>query len=417
MVDKGYEATQLSQTLVQRLGIQAIEDAPDVYIRDLSRGQGVAIIGENARKVGEDLCAELEEIATLHIPKVYGAVYKARITEKVRRGYLIELDDRLGFLRSRRPEYEVSAVQVTGYSRSMSKLLLTDAVRIRKGGAEAIRTGRGSYDQHLPKGWRWRRSGDDLENTEVAEQASDIEESVQSPEVPDGRAILQGRDYVELVFGAGVKPRLDEWRRKLTPTMNYHHYLKSLGASYSAFVDFGERVQPLISDKFDAILSESIVKGVYPRHGEKVRITHIKPDGVDIQRWPATVVHSDEATVIVKRNIRSSGLYDGLDVDRFPGDQAVTEFRVGEWFSITTYTRRDGSDVGSYANISTPPEICKDFIRYIDLYVDVVRTPEGVETVDVEQLEDAYAKGLITQSLHDKAVEAAKKAEAALSSS
>ncbi|MEM3670843.1 MAG: DUF402 domain-containing protein [Thermoprotei archaeon] len=411
LVDRGHTPTKLSTTLVQRLGVEDLSDPADVQIRDMARTQGVIVLGEGAKQISDEIVDSLKDVATMYLPKTYGAVYKARIVEKTRRGYLIELNDRLGLLRTRRPEYEISAVQVTGYSRSASKLILTDVVKIRKGAAEAVRIGRSNSDQYLPKRWRWRSTGDDIENTEVAEATSDIEESVESPEVPDGRSVYQGIDYVELVFSSSVKATLDDFRRKLVPTISGHHYLKSLGAAYSAFVDFGERVQPLVGDSFDSLLSESIVRGVYPRHNEKVRILRMTPEGTDSQKWPVSVVHSDDKTIIVKHSVRFRENQEQPELDVLPGDLATTEFRIGEWFSTTTFTRRNGGLVGAHVDVSTPPEPCKEFIRYIDLYVDVVKDAKEVKVLNLDRLDEAYEKGLVTSNMRDKAVEAAKAAE------
>jgi protein associated with RNAse G/E len=409
LVDKGYEPTRLSNTIVQRLGgMGGGEDEPDIVIRDMSRWQGVVLIGDAAKSLANDVLQEVGDAAMLYLPHVYGAVYKASVIERVRNGVIVDLEGRKGLLKTHRYDAEAELVQVTGYARSVSKLLVTDSIKIRSGGAEANRWGRNAFESELPPGWRWKRRASDEENTDVAGKANDLEDMLESPEVPEGRCLLQGKDYVELVFGYEVKPVLDAWRRKLVPTINGHHYLKSLGPEYSALVDFAERVQPLLPEKLDDILAETIAKGVYPRNSEEIRIFHMKPNGTDIERSPAYVLHSDNKVVVAKRSIRSAGKYDGLEVDKRPGDRAISEFRVDEWYYATNYFRRDGSPIGRYVNICTPPEISKSFIRYIDLYVDVVEVNGNVRIIDKDQLDEALENGHITQKMYDKSLKTAE---------
>jgi protein associated with RNAse G/E len=410
LLENGHEPTRLSNTLVQRLGIAARNDEPDVVIKDMSRWQGVVLIGDGAKVLADEITDKVKQSAMFYLPKVYGAIYKARILEKVRNGFIVDLDGRKGLLKTKLYETEIMAVQVTGYARSVSKLLVTDTLRVRAGGSEAIRLSRGRMSQpDLPAGWKWKKNGSEEDRKAVSEKARDVEEMVSSPEVPEGRCIAQGVDYVELVFGYDAKKVLDEWRRKLVPTMNGHHYLKSLGPEYSALVEFAERVQPFVGEQFEQIVKDTLIKGVYPRSTEEIKIFHMKPNGVDVEQSPAYVLHSDEKTIITKRRIRSSGKYDGLNAEKSPGDYAITEFRIDEWFEKTTYYRRDGSEIGVYANISTPPEVSKTFIRYIDLYIDVVRSGENVSIIDQDELERAYKNGHINEYLYQKAIEMAQK--------
>lgn len=408
LLEKGYQPTRLSSTLVERLGgAGSDKDEPDVIIKDMSRWQGVIVIGDRAKTVADTIVQELGTVAVFYLPKVYGAVYKPAVVERVRNGVVLELEDRRGLLKTRSDSFGL--VQVTGYARSVSKLLVTTHIRIRAGGAEAERAGRGSEDPLLPAGWRWRRRSSEKDNREVASKANDLEEMFSSPEIPDGRCVLPGKDYVELVFGLDAKSTLDEWRAKVTPTIPGHHYLKSLGPEYSALVYFAESVREAVGDRLEHYLKDTIVKGVYPRSGEEVRLFHMKPEGSDAELSSGYVLHSDENSIIVKRQIRSRGEYDGLNAEKRLGDYALTEFRLGEWYYVTTYFRRDGTEIGKYANICTPPEVSKVFIRYIDLYVDVVKSGGEVRVLDKEQLEDALHKGYITQKMYKKASETAEK--------
>ncbi len=76
------------------------------------------------------------------------------------------------------------------------------------------------------------------------------------------------------------------------------------------------------------------------------------------------------------------------------GDTAVTKFREGRWWYPTTYRGADGGTKGTYVNVCTPVELFPDAIRYVDLYVDVIKRPDGsVEVVDADELEAAVDEG------------------------
>ncbi|MEM0321418.1 MAG: hypothetical protein QW613_03345, partial [Thermoprotei archaeon] len=141
LLDRGYQPTRLTNTLVERLGgAGTSKDEPDVVIKDMSRWQGVILIGDQAKTVADTIVQELGTVAQFYLPKVYGAVFKPSIVERIRNGIILELEGHKGLLKTRGDS--VGLVQVTGYARSVSKLLVTSAVRVRFGGAEAERTAR-----------------------------------------------------------------------------------------------------------------------------------------------------------------------------------------------------------------------------------------------------------------------------------
>jgi len=92
----------------------------------------------------------------------------------------------------------------------------------------------------------------------------------------------------------------------------------------------------------------------------------------------------------------------------------VTKFREGRWWYPTTYTAADGTSKGTYANVCTPVELFPDTVRYVDLYVDVIRQRDGtVEIVDAEELEDAVSDGFVSDETAEKAMNVAEAVERA----
>ncbi|MEM2104756.1 MAG: DUF402 domain-containing protein, partial [Candidatus Bathyarchaeia archaeon] len=65
---------------------------------------------------------------------------------------------------------------------------------------------------------------------------------------------------------------------------------------------------------------------------------------------------------------------------------------------------------GAYININTPVEVYPKTLRYVDLEVDVCIKPSGeVEIVDVEKLEKAFQKGIVSKALLENAKAEAEK--------
>jgi len=128
----------------------------------------------------------------------------------------------------------------------------------------------------------------------------------------------------------------------------------------------------------------------------------VKLDGKVFHLGPALVeaFDPDEASIRFRRVFRRPGVYDGLKTPKDPDDYAITEARLDEWHFKTQYFSRDGEIKGTYINLNTPIELYPYAIRYIDLEADVCVWPDGrVETLDVEKLEEALTKGLVTEKL------------------
>jgi predicted RNA-binding protein associated with RNAse of E/G family len=59
---------------------------------------------------------------------------------------------------------------------------------------------------------------------------------------------------------------------------------------------------------------------------------------------------------------------------------------------------------GEYYSICTPIEIYENYIRYVDLGIDIIKIPNNPpKVIDIEELEEAYKKGIISQWLKEKA--------------
>jgi Ribonuclease G/E len=154
-----------------------------------------------------------------------------------------------------------------------------------------------------------------------------------------------------------------------------------------------------------------------PSEGDRLEIRHGKPDGrcFSLGRGEVSECDPDEGKATVRRTMSGRGTYDALGTDRESGDVAVTKFREGRWWYPTVYRSDEGQSKGTYVNICTPVELFPDSARYVDLHVDVVKTPDGgVERVDDDELDAAVESGNISEPLAEKARKVAGSVERAL---
>ncbi|MCP8304283.1 MAG: DUF402 domain-containing protein [archaeon] len=216
---------------------------------------------------------------------------------------------------------------------------------------------------------------------------------------------IMGRDVqlLDAEFPWLSKIKLDIIRGSITPTVKGHHYYKACGASISSVVDMAERLidrgRPI--DEVEELLKLTI-RAHYPVDGCEINMKHVKLDGGVFHLGRALVEVYDEKKGLIKlcRIIKGRGMYDGLEIPKEPGDYAITEAKLGEWYLRTRYFSYDGRYKGMYINVNTPIELYPRWIRYVDLEVDVCIEPEGkARVVDEERLEEAAKKGVISKNL------------------
>ena len=208
---------------------------------------------------------------------------------------------------------------------------------------------------------------------------------------------------VDIEFPGLSKRRLDEIRATVTPTIAGHHYYKACGNRVSSMVDIAERMleEECPREEVEELLNESI-QGIFPRMGSRISLEHVKIDGQTFDLGLAQIMKFDRKNgrLILLRRFFKKGVYDGLKVQKDPGDYAVTEAVIGDLSFRTRYFSRDERYKGTYININTPVELYPSKIRYVDLEVDVCVWPSGeIRRIDDEKLEEAASRGLISEKL------------------
>lgn len=122
----------------------------------------------------------------------------------------------------------------------------------------------------------------------------------------------------------------------------------------------------------------------------RTEITVVKCDhsGDELIRYPARVLVREQDQIVIEAHFglepQSVG---GLLLE--PGDRFVETYYPDRWYNIHAVHAGDSDALkGWYCNVSFPPEIGPDLIRYRDLALDLVVMPDGgQEVLDADEFE------------------------------
>ena len=213
---------------------------------------------------------------------------------------------------------------------------------------------------------------------------------------------LGGLLGVRIGFPNDAKLKLDELRSMVAYTVPYHHYCRAGGEGLSSMVTIAEDLVErgvVPAEEMSKNFREQVL-GISPRIGSMVKIIHVKPDGRRIILGRGKVVGKIDGSIRLMRRIMGFGVYDGLGVEKCPGDYAITEASMFRPWMKTSYYSISGTLKGCYYNISTPVSIYPDHIHYFDLELDVVVKPgSGPEIIDADELEKAVQENRISEEL------------------
>ena len=210
------------------------------------------------------------------------------------------------------------------------------------------------------------------------------------------------RSCLDVEFPWASKMKLDESRRDVIPTIQKHHYYRACGGEISSAAEMAEglllRGRP--PEEVEELLRRTI-EPYFPFEGSEIGTEHIKLDGAVLSLGKAVIEAYDEGSLIrYARELRGGGVYDGLGIVKEAGDRAVTEAKLGEYYTGTRYFSKGGKFKGAYINLNTPVELYPSKIRYVDLEVDICIWPRGgVTAIDEEMLERAAKELIITEKL------------------
>jgi Ribonuclease G/E len=269
-----------------------------------------------------------------------------------------------------------------------------------------------------PDGWGiiWREPSahqpkEKLENeiAILAEKVKSLNERVSS----DATTLLvEGLYFMDVEFPSASKRKMDELRASATPTLSGHHFYKSCEGKVSVALEMAENLleKGQNKDEVEELFKQQILYE-FPEVGSMVDVEHVKLSGLVLRLGQATIESLDDEQIKYSRTMRCDGFYDGLGIQKEAGDIAMSETKNGKWYIITKYFSKSGELKGTYINLNTPVEVYPKTIRYVDLEVDVCIQPDGnVKVLDMEKLEKALEKGVLSRALFEKVKEKVKEA-------
>lgn len=446
LIDRGVQLVDVSEKIKERFGLEVEEQPCDVTIKTTEDPDELLIVGfpEQSRQVYEVLVEELKYVYTWKSGVELHAVYMGVVVDKQGEFCIVDIGDARGVLHPCREE--VGSRVLVGVRKPPvkpgEKLLLTRSFRI-VGEYVAIIHGESkvTFSEHITDPRTKARltaiaasklmgSGVGVHFRSSSKYASDdavkndIERLLEEYRTLVSRAReLESSTPVKLRSGEFIailsltslaKSLLDEIRRRVIFTVDKHHSLKSLGLS--DLVDLAEYVASKTTTTPDTRLSLAEYVADKISVGDSVEVVHVKPTGEVITLQPGRVLKSTvmngELVLVVERYMKSHGVYDGLGIEKRPGDvdYMIVDTRKP---CISHNYFRNGNWLGSYINVNTPPEIAPGRIKYHDLLVDVVVYPTGeLKVVDREELENALKEGLVTRPLYEFAVKTVEEIKA-----
>jgi hypothetical protein len=451
-----FDVVQASPPIRRRFDAEFDAAPADARVDTTDDRQGVAISGApdavdavagDLADVGRDCFAWTESAAL-------GAVFDARVTETLGSGAVVDLDgDREGFLPFSAVDGYVDdgdrlRVQVrdpatpwgddrpmlgTGLELPGGLVTLSrerDGVSADASGERATELVRTTeiLPAEAPDGWgvRWQRAATDAAMdalgdalAEAAEHAEALGSDLSDAPSPEEAAPVRvAAPYATrwCWFGRECRFGLDDERRAVETTMPGHHRTKAGHRAASSAVDFVESVVEDGDLDGREFPFEAVTEQYGPQEGDQIALVHGKPDGRCYSLGRGDVTEYDpDGKITVRRTIRGSGTYDALGTQRERGDAAITKITEGKWWYPTVYRGEDGERKGTYVNICTPVEVFPDAVRYVDLYVDVIKRPDGtVERVDRDELDAAVEAGNVSAALAEQARSVATAVENAL---
>lgn len=325
---------------------------------------------------------------------------------------------------------EIPATTIKLITNKDSKIVLSENIRIV--GKYAI-IGRGSHitfshfirsrnritelidisAKYVREGYsiRWRSNADEANLLEIMSELEELtrryDELVKKVQkAPLLEIVYEGETakFYELTYNSKIF--LDNVRKEVCPTVFLHHFFKSFDVRDSNLVGLLDVLSSKVSREeesklvFKWFLSEL-------RERKEAIIEHKKASGKAIfMKGLISGVPEEIPALVLKRVIKTQGIYDGLNIPKEVGDIALTTARIGDWHIKHEYFNKEGRFKGAYISFNTPVEILyTGRTRYIDLEVDLVRIGDlGCRLIDTKTFHELLAEGIITQDILEKLI-------------
>ncbi|RLE53898.1 MAG: hypothetical protein DRJ26_02685 [Candidatus Methanomethylicota archaeon] len=440
LIDEGFEIVQPSAVIEERFNFSKREVFKpldiDIFDRDDRQGVYALCTREAWRHLASSLQKRLLDVIVRKWRPQVGGVYKGLVKHLDRSGEVafVQIDEEIiGILYPSKPlrnDVKEILVQVERTNFGSKCPVLSDKIKISGKYAilipeERVKISRRIKDSRVrdylrnfglrikPEGWGiiWRTAAATASEDELKQEINlllekwrklvEMEKEASAPAL-----LLEGLVLLNVEFPHESKRILDEIRSHVTPTIPGHHYYKAFSANLSSSVDMAENLLRRGYSKDDVLNSfEQIVQMNLPCDGDVICIRHVKLSGKEVNLGRAVIEFFDQSSGSIKlrRNIYGQGVYDGLEVEKHPGDYAISFAHIGSWYLKTEYFSKEGEFKGAYININTPIELYPRQIRYVDLEIDVCVLNNGdVFVLDEDKLNRALDQGIISHKLFER---------------
>ncbi|MET1160577.1 MAG: DUF402 domain-containing protein, partial [Thermoprotei archaeon] len=435
LIDKGHRIVQASSIIRERFGLENNTAPADVTVKDAGEDE-LLVLGfyGKADRIYEDLVDALEYVYSWISPVGLYSIHRGFVREKRNSECIVDIGVLKGVLPNcrNRPgdkvlvSVERAAIKPGETPRLSYRLRIVGEYLSLVYGSSSI-----TFSEHIrdkskrefllavaaPKlagsglGIHFRSSSmyatrEDIEREIdlLKNKLKEILSNLQSGDAP--QQIYEGEFIGIIGLTSTAKERLDHYRDLVVPTMPRHHSFKTVGGVFSELVDIVEKILAY-KHELKEVLQGAIMDYVIEKYKNmpRIRIIHKKPDGKTVELNPGYLYSVDKIgnsyRIIVVRTIRSEGIYDGLNIEKKPGDLDYMVVWSDKW-AISHNYHREGKWIGSYININTPPELLPNMIKYHDLLLDVVIKPgEKPALVDLEQFNSYCEMGIFSNKLCD----------------
>jgi len=446
LLERGIGITQPTKPIVERFEIQSPTYCPpDVTIKDLNDKRGVLVIGtpEAVKEVTQVLVGELQQIIVKEYKPLLYSIYKGVVKEITSDGrVVVDVGDGVGVLQEtvfrlregdelvvcvRRPSFDgfpklsvqlVVSGKYVRFMKGVERVAMSEFIREPLKRKELLSLG----FMVRPRGWgiRWRSSAKYASTEELLEEVERLKSKIEElearvKEVNSPSLIEGGEAIVEVLFTPSSKRVLDKVRRLVIPTIDYHHYLKSI-EGFSERVDFVEYLlsKGVRGEVLSKALLEYHIKTMIKRNIKDVTLYHSTIKGKVIRIHG--VVHDVlKDGLVMMRRFSPSGYFDGISEAKERGDYGLTLVRLFKPYVIHFYYNREGVVKGIYFNVNTPVELVNvNSFRYIDLEIDVVKGSKGVRVIDRESFDEYVNRGVFSEKYTKEVLDLVKKVEEVL---
>ena len=262
---------------------------------------------------------------------------------------------------------------------------------------------------------RWRSSANNAPLHEILKELDElISEILKLRKIAaryrETAKLRDGEDISEAIFTFYSKMYLDAIRALRVPTVRFHHYIKRAGSEESQYVDLVEELYDCCS--LDCVGQQLLKKAQSNvRRARQITLLHEKLSGETIKMKGDIKDISQENVFTIVRTVKSKGIYDGLGLEKRPGDVIYTYICPGLPFVVHEYRSAGGTLKGYYININTPAEVfflekekLNAYVWYVDLEIDIVRLKnEKARIIDAEILSGYCSRRLVGKDLYNYA--------------